>query len=105
MASSRDNLKVYIRVTQNKSVSENPKSSKKQKTSSAEENIDEQENISRKSTMKQQGTRKRKDISENGNFIYFCSLTEFKLRFMKYSRPNISYPFRKIVNELYLPLS
>ncbi|XP_021995743.1 myosin heavy chain, clone 203-like [Helianthus annuus] len=65
MASSRDNLKVYIRVTQKKSVSENPKSSKKPKTSSAEENIDEQENISRKSTMKQQRTRKRKDISDN----------------------------------------
>ncbi|XP_022008051.1 myosin heavy chain, clone 203-like [Helianthus annuus] len=65
MASSRDNLKVYIQVTQKKSVSENPKSSKKQKTSSAEENIDEQENISRKSPMKQQRTRKRKDISDN----------------------------------------
>ncbi|XP_022007191.1 uncharacterized protein LOC110906354 [Helianthus annuus] len=65
MASSRDNLKVYIRVTQKKSVSENPKSSKKLKTSSAEENIDEQENISRKSTMKQQRIRKRKDISDN----------------------------------------
>ncbi|XP_035842079.1 uncharacterized protein DDB_G0283697-like [Helianthus annuus] len=65
MASLRDNLKVYIRVTQKKSVSENPKSSKKQKTSSAEENIDEQENISRKSPMKQQRTRKRKDISDN----------------------------------------
>ncbi|XP_022020184.1 protein FAM133B-like [Helianthus annuus] len=65
MASSRDNLKVYLRVSEKKSISENPKSSKKPKTSTVEENNDQQGNISRKSTMKQQTSRKRKEISDN----------------------------------------
>ncbi|MFS7954331.1 hypothetical protein Hanom_Chr07g00629021 [Helianthus anomalus] len=81
MASWRDNLKVYLRVTEKKSVSQNPKSSKKQKTASVEENIDQKGKIRGKSTMKQQTSRKRKEISDNGNFIYFFFLNCIQITF------------------------